>query len=182
MPEKNEATWRKIADKFARRTNFPNCLGAVDGKHIRLKKPNCTGSEFINYKNFFSVVLMPVVDTDYCFISIDIGSHGSASDSHVFQRSYFGKRLERFQLHLPDKQQLPNDNGPSMPFVFVADEAFALGEHMLRPYGRQNLNEGKKIFNYRLTRSRRMVECAFGMMASKWRILHRPLDHFVTVS
>jgi hypothetical protein len=77
---------------------------------------------------------------------------------------------------LPDKQQLPNDNGPSMPFVFVADEAFALGEHMLRPYGRQNLNEVRKIFNYRLTRARRMVECAFGMMASKWRILHRPLD------
>jgi hypothetical protein len=91
MPENNEATWRKIADKFASRTNFPNCLGAVDGKHIRLKKPNCTGSEFINYKNFFSVVLMAVVDADYCFISVDIGSHGSASDSHVFQRSYFGK-------------------------------------------------------------------------------------------
>lgn len=39
MPEKNETTWLRIAAKFAKKTNFPNCLGAVDGKHIKIKKP-----------------------------------------------------------------------------------------------------------------------------------------------
>lgn len=34
----------------------------------------------------------------------------------------------------------------------------------------------KKVFNYRLTLARRYIECTFGIMCNKWRILHRPLD------
>jgi hypothetical protein len=68
MPEKNETTWLRIAAKFAMKTNFPNCLGAVE-------KLDCTDSEFVNYKNFVSVILMAVVDADSCFISVDIGSY-----------------------------------------------------------------------------------------------------------
>lgn len=177
MPEKTEETWRQIANKFATVTHFPNCLGAIDGKHIRIQKPYCTGSEFMNYKNFFSVVLMAVVDADYCFTSIDIGSYGSASDSHIFQKSNFGQRLSQGQLNIPPDQTLPNDEtGLPMPFVFVADEAFALTDHVQRPFGRRNLSIDRKIYNYRLTRARRMVECTFGIMANKWRILHRALD------
>jgi hypothetical protein len=119
---------------------------------------------------------MAVVDADYCFISADIGSSGSVSDSYVFQRSNFGRRLQESETRAPENQQLPNDTGPAMPFVFIRDEAFAWSEHLLRPYGRKNLNFMKRIFNYQLTRARRMVACAFGIMANKWRILHRPLD------
>nr|CAI5868323.1 unnamed protein product [Callosobruchus analis] len=100
----------------------------------------------------------------------------SASDSHVFQKSNFGQKLSAGQLNIPTSQRLPNDdNGPYMPFVFVADEAFALAKHVQRPFGKRNLTVGKRIYNYRLTRAR-MVECAFGIMANKWRILHRALD------
>jgi len=54
------------------RTDFPNYLGAVDGKHTRLCKPDDSRSLFFNYKNFFSTVLMVLIDTDYCFMSIDV--------------------------------------------------------------------------------------------------------------
>jgi len=91
MPERTERMWHQIAEKFAATTHFPNCLGAIDGKHIRIQKPCSTGSEFMNYKNFFSVVLMAVVDAEYCFTSV----YGSASDSHVFERSNFGKKTKR---------------------------------------------------------------------------------------
>jgi len=33
MPQKSEKDWLCTADKFYERTNFPNCLGAVDSKH-----------------------------------------------------------------------------------------------------------------------------------------------------
>lgn len=121
-----------------------------------------------------------MVDAEYCFISVDIGSYGSASDSHVFQRSNFGRRLDQGQLNLPPNQPLPNDDtGPPMPFVFFADKAhtlFALTEHVQWPFGRRNLSIGKRIYNYWLTRVRRMVECAFSIMTNKCRILHRALD------
>ncbi|CAH1968364.1 unnamed protein product [Acanthoscelides obtectus] len=49
MPDVSEDSWLNIATQFYDRTDFPNCIGAVDGKHIRLKKPDKTGTEFYNY-------------------------------------------------------------------------------------------------------------------------------------
>ena len=73
------------------RTTFPNCIGAVDGKHIRMTKPNESGSQFFNYKNFFSTVLTAVADADCCFISAEVGAYGSSNDSKVLKNSTFEK-------------------------------------------------------------------------------------------
>jgi len=62
-----------------------------------------------------------------------------------------------------------------MPFVILGDEAFALS-HVLRPYSSRNLDVARRIYNYRLTRARRMVECAFGIVCNKWRTFHRAID------
>jgi hypothetical protein len=72
---------------------------------------------------------------------------------------------------------LPNeDNGTPMPFVIVGDEALDLSQHVLRPYPSRDLDVARHIYNYRLTRARRMVECAFGVLCNKWRIFDRAID------
>jgi hypothetical protein len=77
----------------------------------------------------------------------------------------------------PREQPLPNDkNGKCMPFMIAGDETFALSEHVLRPYPNRNLSAQQRMYNYRLTRSHRLVERAFGILAKKWRIFHRSLD------
>ena len=78
---------------------------------------------------------------------------------------------------MPEPKLLSNyENGKAMPLVLVGDEAFAFSEHILRPYPSRNLSQKQRIFSYRLTRARRMIECSFGILANKWRIFHRPLD------
>lgn len=57
MPD-TEEEWRKIAKDFEERWQFPNCLGAIDGKHIRIIPPPGSGSYFWNYKNFNSIGLV----------------------------------------------------------------------------------------------------------------------------
>ncbi|KAJ8968546.1 hypothetical protein NQ314_002262 [Rhamnusium bicolor] len=79
--------------------------------------------------------------------------------------------LANNELDLPENRFLPNTN-ISLSFVFVADEAFALGQNLQRPYAWRNLDINQRVFNYRLTRARRFVECTFGIFANKWRIFH----------
>lgn len=176
MPEPTKDVWIQTAEGFYNNANFPNCLGAVDGKHIRIINPAKSGSDFFNYKHFFSIILMALVDSNYCFLSIDVGAYGREGDPNVFKKSPLGKKLYDRQLDIPLPKKLPNDDdGVEQPFVIVGDEAFALHENLLRPYPRKNLDLKKKIFNMRLTRARRYVECAFGILANKWRVFHTPI-------
>ena len=119
---------------------------------------------------------MVVADADYCFISVEFGAYGSLSDSNVFKNSTFGKLLESNKINIPGPRVLPSDaEGLSMPSVLVRDEAFALSEHVLRPCPNKKSTLLKRIYNYRLSRARRIVECTFGILANKWRIFHRPI-------
>ena len=86
LPDSTEG-WKKVARGFQERWNFPNTIGAMDGKHIRIKNPDFAGTHYYNYKKFFSMVLLAVVDSDYKFMYIDVGAIGSESDAGVFAQS-----------------------------------------------------------------------------------------------
>ncbi|XP_068118062.1 uncharacterized protein [Hyperolius riggenbachi] len=158
MPVPDSRKWAEIADLYWNRCNFPNCLGAIDGKHVRLQKPARSGSLYFNYKKYFSLVLLAVADADYNFIYVDVGSYGGSSDSGIFQRSRLHRLLNDDKLDIPGDKPWPGTTSPSYPYVFVGDEAFALSQHVMRPFGQRGLRREKRVFNYRLTRARRMVE------------------------
>lgn len=147
MAEPTEDKWKEIANGYQKLANFPNCIGALDGKHVRIIKPTKSGSLFINYKHYFSIVLMAICDANYCFTFVDVGAQGKFYDSSVFKNSTFYQKLETNALNIPNPMPFPgNDNDESYPFVIVADEAFGLSKNILRPYARKNLNYKKKNF------------------------------------
>lgn len=168
--------WLLIAEGFKKRANFPNCIGCVDGKHIRIEKFPNSGTMNFNYKGYFSIVLLAVVDSDYRFVYVDIGSYGKDCDSAIFQRTNFYQLLTEGRLNIPPPVPLHPSRNNRIPHVLVGDEAFQLTQHLLRPFGGNHLDVEKRIYNYRHCRARRYVECAFGIMANKWRIFHRPLN------
>lgn len=176
FPLLTEELLLESAIKFEQRANFPNCVAAVDGKHVRLIKPTDSGSLYYNYKNFFSILLLAMCDANYNFLYIDVGAPGKASDSTVFKNSTFYSMLQTNRLSLPAARPISKDSPENVPFVIVGDEAFGLSTVVMRPYGGTYLSVKKKIFNYRLSRARRYIECTFGILSNKWRIFHRPLN------
>lgn len=132
MPPPTENRWKQIAQDFWMLWNVPNCLGAIDGKHVTIQAPPNSGSNYFNYKKTFSIVLLALVDAHNNFIAVDVGSYGKNSDGGIFAHSNLGKALENNSLKIPESQTLPGTNTKA-PFVIVGDEAFPLKTYLLRP-------------------------------------------------
>lgn len=155
--------------------NFPRAIGAIDGKHVVIQNPEKAGSEFFNYKRTFSIVLLGIVNAEYNFIYVHVGTQGRISDGGVFKATQFAQALENNQLNFPPQSPLPGRETP-VPNVFVADDAFPLAIRIIKPYGGHQLTGSKeRIYNYRLSRARRIVENAFGILSSVFRVYRKPL-------
>lgn len=87
MPS-NKQEWKQVSDGFDQLWKFKNCLGAIDGKHIIIKKPSNSGSYFYNYKGTFSLVLFAVVNANYEFIYVHMGTNGR------LQMEKYGKKQD----------------------------------------------------------------------------------------
>ncbi|GFO25449.1 protein alp1-like [Plakobranchus ocellatus] len=101
---------------------------------------------------------------------VDIGSYGSCSDDGIFSASCLGKHLCEGSLDNPAAKKIPGTELIT-PHVFVADEAFALLPNLMKPFTRRQLTTQKRVFNYRLSRARRQIECTFGILSNTWRII-----------
>lgn len=176
LPDTQEK-WLKIEKGFKDRWNLPHCIGALDGKHVRIQNPNLAGSHYFNYKKFFSMVLLAVVDAEYRFTYIDVGAVGAESDGGVWARTHLSGLLERGEANLPPPQCLPNTPPTSPPssYYLVADDAFPLRPYLMKPFPSRGLTKEERVYNYRLTRGRRTVENAFGILANRFRVLHSPI-------
>ncbi|XP_069687252.1 uncharacterized protein [Periplaneta americana] len=176
MPVPTQKTLKKNGEEFGKKWGFPNCVGALDGKHIRIKRPNNSQNMYRNYKGFYSTNMLTVTDANYKFVVVDIGGYGKDSDGGMFAASALSEQLESKTLNLPRPQKLPNSEIEA-PFVIIADEGFPLRPYLLRPFPRNQLVEGgeKDVFNYRLARARMVVECSYGSLLSKFNILSFPI-------
>jgi hypothetical protein len=110
MPFDTENMLQEIADGFETKWNFLNFVGANDGKHVRIRCPQSSGSLFYNHKSYFSVHLQAIVDAKYKFMTVDIGAYGRQSDSGVFTESNVFRHLEAGLFNLPPPRQTPRTN------------------------------------------------------------------------
>ncbi|XP_036320426.1 uncharacterized protein LOC118734932 [Rhagoletis pomonella] len=163
----NALEWELISKDFAIKWQFPNCLGALDGKHINFRVSRTQGAFYHNYKGTNSIILLALVDAHCRFLFVDVGTNGRANDAGVLQRSPLKQILE-------NEESLPRDSAVgrrrNLPYVVVADDAFPLQRHIMKHYPYHTNNKKKQIYNLRLSRARHVVEHAFGILCNRFRV------------
>ena len=174
-----EQGWRQIADSWYQKWNFPHTIGAIDGKHVACKAPPKSGSNYYNYKHFFSIILFAMVDADYKFLWADVEGIGSCSDAQIYNESELKQGLEDNTIAgWPAPDPLPGDT-EDVPYFLIGDDAFSLRTYLMKSYSSKRLTHEERIFNYRLSRARRVVENAFGILANRFQVLLSTMQHHV---
>lgn len=105
MPKKNEDTWRASEKLFNEKWNFPYFVAALYDKHMHINVPTLTGSQFYNYKKYYSITLRALVYDIYKFLTIDVGQYEWFSDGNGFGNSKIAKWLNLSAIGPP-----PNEN------------------------------------------------------------------------
>ena len=134
---------------------------------MTLRPPIGSGSTYFNYKSSFSIVLMTLVDADYKFLWVDVGCNGRISDGGVYDGCCLQQALSRRSDMFPDAAPCLGDQRP-LQYYIVADDAFPLQENMMKPFSHKDMIHQHRIFNYRLSRARRVVENAFGILSNRF--------------
>lgn len=115
---------------------------------------------------------MAIVDAQYKLTMCDFGTNGRILDGGVLRNTVFFEKPKHNKLNIP-AEELVRNSSRNLPYVFVADDAFPLRTVMIKPFRPADLNTyEKKIYNYRVSRARRIVENAFGILAFRFRIFH----------
>ena len=155
---------------------FPCCFGALDGCHIPIKCPSggleaC--KEYHNFKNFYSIVLMALIDSKYRFIWASAGFPGNSHDSVILQATELYHSLTVGDVLPPISK---NENGVDIHPLILGDSAFPLKKFLMKPYTNAVLTPEQKYFNFRLSRARMVTEGAYGQLKGRWRILYRKCE------
>ena len=171
--------YQQISRVFLDDWDFPMCVGALDSTHIPIIAPSDSHNDYYNRKCFYSIILQGVCDNSGLFWNVDIGFPGKAHDSRVLSNSTLFDQAENGQLFPPVTQ---NIHGRDILYVLVGDAAYPLKTWLMKPF-RENINTpgDEKNFNYRLSRARIIIECAFGKLKGRWRALMKRCDSHVSI-
>jgi len=165
--------WKEVANGFSDKCNFEHTIGALDGKHIRMRKPTELASLYLNHRNFHSIVLLALADANYKFLWVDIGSEGKAGNSSQLQ-GVINNSIDNKTKNFPAPSALLYDDKCTLiPYFMVAPDSFALTGNVMTSYGlhtREKTRE-KDIFDYRLSRASRIIDNAFGILTHRFQCL-----------
>ena len=103
-----------------------------------------------------------------------MGSAGSQCDGEIFKHGSLGAICKSEYFPPPDK--VVQSGVSDIPFFVLGDEALALDQNLMKSYPHRTAIGDERVFNYRLSWARRIVENAFGILCAKFRVLLRTME------
>lgn len=142
-------------------------------EHIKIKAPTGSGPDYFSRLQQDDVVVQAVADGEKRFLDVAAGFPRSMYDSRVLRNSSLYRPITNSELLLGPAVRV--GEGEIKPLL-LGDSAYPLSPWLLKPF-HEGTNDPEEInFNKELSRARVSVECAFGILKGRWRILQKRLD------
>ena len=169
----NEKEMKELIDKFKHKFGFPQTFGCIDGTHVPIRQPTENCHDFFCYKMKYSLNCQAVCDYRGIFLDVDVRWPGSVHDARVYSNSDIKTLFQQKRIPMVYEELLPGDD--KIPPIILGDPAYPLLPNLMKEYTSCNSNK-EVVFNEMLRSGRNQIECAFGRLKARWRILNRPIN------
>ncbi|XP_050889735.1 protein ALP1-like [Lathyrus oleraceus] len=147
---------------------FKDCIGAIDGTHIKIHVLTEKQKPFFNRKGHTSTNVMAVCDFNMCFTFALCGWEGSVHDAKILMDTLRKPNL-RFPYPIEGKYYLVDSGYPSLKGFLAPykNARYHLTHFRLAP-GFRSRNEN---FNYYHSSLRSVIERTFDVVKARWKVL-----------
>lgn len=173
FPE-TEAETLAATETFEELSELPNIVGAIDGSHVRIIAPKDSAVDYFSRYQQYDFIIQAVVNGRKLFLDFACGFPGNMHDARVLRRSAIFRKAERGEIlsaptvHINGRHEL-------RPYL-VGDSAYPLSPWLMKPYPEGTRDRDEIKFNKELSSARVKVECAFGLLKSRRRVLQKCFD------
>lgn len=160
---------------FTDLSRLPNIVGAIGGSHVRIRAPAENAAVYFSRCQQYDFVIQAIVNGKRLFIDFACGFPGSMHDWRICRCSDVYRNAERRNI-LTEPVVNTCIRGDEIGPYLVGDSAYTLSPWLIKPYPEGTRDPDKILFNKNLSSARVQVECMFGILKGRWRILQKCLD------
>ena len=172
-----ETMW--CIETFTDKSRLPNIVGAIDGTHIKIVAPRDSAVDYFSRNQQHDFIIQAVADGKGLFLDFAAGYPGSIHDARVYRNSSLYLRASNGDIL---KEPVERIGITDIQPYLVGDSAYPISPWLMKPYPEATRDPGEITFNKELSSARVTIECAFGRLKSRWRILQKRLDSRITFS
>ena len=163
----------ETVSQFQQRFDIPQFIGCIDGTHIPIKLPSENAHDYYSYKLCYTLNCQAICNVFGQFINVEVKWPGGVHDARVFancdiQKGFTNEKFKLFYKELCTWRRM-------CAKILLGDPAYPLLPYMMKEFEHCKSNEDV-IFNQVLRSARNQIECPFGRLKARWRILMRLMD------